>query len=70
MAVGSANVEPYLKHVLGMVDLGLQGAIALSNNPDELDYAESLKEATVDLYQCINYAMTHNTSLINATYLF
>jgi len=43
IAVGRDNAEPYLKSALDMVNLGLQGAIALSNNPDEFDYAESLK---------------------------
>lgn len=65
MAVEREYAEKYLKAALDMVNLGLQGAIALSQDPDEFDYAENLKEAAVNLYQCVAYTMTKNTSKIN-----
>lgn len=43
IAVGRDKAQMYLKPALDMVDLGLQGAIALSENPDEFEYAENLK---------------------------
>jgi hypothetical protein len=68
MAVGRDHATPYLKPVLDIVNLGLQGAIALSSKPEEFEYAENLKEAAVDLYQCVNYTMSLNTSAIDPTY--